>query len=185
MKPLIRALAFAAVALPALAQYAPPARDLADVNRLGAEFQRLAAPALAEVGAYSDALLLMTSVHQTLKDEPTPLIAIDKAIDKLDSYMRRHERDDPPLPRDVVRFIKIVHTWLDEVKMGPPPTDLLVLRQRLHLEVIHPMQRTVLMQAIQMQQIARNLQAIANSFDGKISSNLGAAQAAATSGTTP
>jgi hypothetical protein len=185
MKNIIRAVLIAAIALPAFAQYAPPARDLTDVARLTGEFQRLIGPALAEVSAWSEALTLMASVQQTLKDEPAPLIAVDKANDKLDAFMRKHERDDPPLPKDIVRFVKLVHTWLDDVRMGPPPTDLTELRVRVHLQVIHPMQRMVLQQATLMQQVERNLQSLAASFDTRIVGSITSAAAASPAGTTP
>jgi len=149
------------------AQYAPPARDLQDVSRLTAEYQRLTKEAVAEPLRYAEGLSVLTSAHAALRDGPVPM-ALDSALNRIEEYERRHERDDPPLPRDVQRFFKLVKTWIQDTKMGPAPADTLELRERIHHEAIHPMQRNLLAQVQQMQQVALAFQQMANGLDARI-----------------
>ena len=144
----------------------PPARDLNDVQRLTAEYQRLTRDAVAEPGRYADALLLLAAVHSSLRDGPAPA-AIDDALAKIDGYMRKHERDDPPLPKDVVRYVRLAKTWLEDAKMGPSP-ELLPLRERIHHEIMHPLQRILLVQVEQMQTTALQLQAMMNGLNARV-----------------
>jgi len=173
MRKLIWTLGSLALALSASAQYMPPARDLVDVQRLTNEYQRLTMPALQEPGRYADALILMTSVHASLREGPA-LPAIDNALEKLNQYMSRHEKDDPPLPKDVVRYVNLAKTWLEDAKMGPPP-DLLSLRERIHHEIMHPMQRHVLQQIELMQQAANSIDALSRAMQARIVLAAGAA----------
>jgi hypothetical protein len=149
------------------AQYAPPARDLQDVSRLTAEYQRLIKDAVAEPMRYAEGLGVLTSVHAALRDGPV-LIALDNALNRIEDYEHRHERDDPPIPRDVQRFFKLVKTWIQDAKMGPPPADTLELRERIHHDVIHPMQRNLLAQVQQLQQVAMSFQQMVTGLDARI-----------------
>lgn len=176
MKNAIRALAALCLTLSASAQFMPPARDLADVQRLTAEYQRLTRSALAEPGRWSEALSLITSVHVSLREGPA-LPAIDNALEKIQAYLTKHERDDPPVPKEVMRYVNLVKTWLEDAKMGPPP-NLLAIREQIHHEVMHPMQRTVLMQVEQMQTIANVFQGMANAMQARIAPAVGAAASA-------
>jgi hypothetical protein len=187
MRRLLAALALLISAATAHAQYMPPARDIADVARLTTEYMRLVIPALTDARRYAECAELIVSVHQSLYDEPTPLRAIDKAIDKIEMFMRRHERDDPPLPKDGVRFIRLVKTWLEDTKMGPPPSEatVLQLRERVHHEVIHVMQRALLRDASQMQAIASQIRALGMQFDARVTSSLGTATSATPEATRP
>jgi hypothetical protein len=161
----------------AFAQFMPPARDLNDVARLTAEYQRLTSEAFKETGRYAEGLLLVVAVHGTLRDGPANM-AIEDALQKIDGYMRQHEKDDPPVPRDVMRFIKLAKTWIEDVKMGPPVSDTLVLRERIHHEILQPMQHHMLMQADQMQQIMLQYQAMTTSVNARVIRALSAATAA-------
>jgi len=161
------------LALSASAQYMPPARDLSDVGRLTAEYQRLTAPALQEPGKYADALVLITSVHVSLREGPA-LPAIDNALEKIHQYQSKHEKDDPPLPKDVVRYVNLAKTWLEDAKMGPSP-DLLTLRERIHHEIMHPMQRYLLQQIELMQQVSNQIDALSRATQMRIAGIAGAA----------
>lgn len=176
MRELLWSLGAVALALSASAQYMPPARDLQDVQRLTTEYQRLTAPALQEPARYADALVLITSVHVSLREGPA-LPAIDNALEKINLYLSKHEKDDPPLPKDVLRYINLAKTWLEDAKMGPPP-DLLSLRERIHHEIMHPMQRHLLQQIELMQQVANGIDALSRSMQTRIVVAAGAAASA-------
>jgi hypothetical protein len=154
----------------------PPARDLNDVQRLTTEYQRLTMSALQEPAKYADALLLISSVHVSLRDGPA-LSAIDDALGKIEKYTSKHERDDPPLPKDIVRYVALCKTWLEDAKMGPPP-DLLSLRERIHHEVMHPMQRYLLQQIEQMQQVSNNIDVMSRAMQLRIAGVAGAVASA-------
>ena len=144
----------------------PPARDLNDVQRLTAEYQRLTRDAVAEPGRYAEALLLIASVHSSLREGPAPA-AIDEALSKIDQYLTKHERDDPPLSKEVMRYIRLAKTWLEDAKMGPTP-ELLPLRERIHHEIMHPMQRVLLMNVEQMSLMTLHLQNLVNNLNGRM-----------------
>jgi hypothetical protein len=177
MKRAIGGLSLLFLAASIHAQYAPPARDLQDVSRLTAEYQRLTKDAMAEPVRYAEGLGVLTSAHTALRDGPV-LQALDSALNRIEDYERRHERDDPPIPRDVQRFFKLAKTWIQDVKMGPPPADTLELRERIHHELIHPMQRNLLAQVQQMQQIALSFQSMANGLDARITACVATAASA-------
>jgi len=176
MKQTLWATAFLFFALPSSAQFMPPARDLGDVQRLTAEYQRLTTSALGEPARWAEALSLITSVHVSLRQGPE-LPAIDSALEKIRAYEAKRERDDPPLPRDIVRYVKLVKTWLEDAKMGPPP-NLYALREQIHHEVMHPMQRLLLSMVEQMQSIANSFQAMSSAMQSRIGVVVGAAASA-------
>jgi len=176
MRRLIWSLGALALALSASAQYMPPARDLNDVQRLTTEYQRLTSAALTEPGRYADALNLITGVHVSLREGPA-LPAIDNALDKINKYLEKHERDDPPLPKDVLRYINLAKTWLEDAKMGPPP-ELLELRERIHHEIMHPMQRYLLQQIETMQQVSNQIDVLSRTLQMRIVGLAGAAASA-------
>jgi hypothetical protein len=177
MKRTLLVLALLFVSASAGAQFMPPARDLPDVARLTNEYQRLIAAAIADTGRYADGLLLIVNVHSTLRDGPVNL-ALENALSVIDAYLRKHERDDPPVPHDVMRQVKLVKTWIEDTRSGPPPPDTLVLRERIHHEVLHPMQVSMLIQAKQMQDIVQMFQMMSNMLDVRITAAISAASAA-------
>jgi hypothetical protein len=180
MKRTLLVFAILFVSASAGAQFMPPARDLPDVARLTGEYQRLIAGAIAETGRYADGLLLIASVHSTLRDGPVNL-ALENALATIDAFLRRHEKDDPPLPKDVVRQVKLVKTWIEDTRNNPPMPDTLALRERIHHEVLHPMQVMMLIQAKQMQDIEQAFQAMTNMLDVRITAAISAASAASPS----
>ena len=155
----------------------PPARDLPDVARLTSEYQRLIAPAITETGRYADGLLLVVSVHSVLRDGPVN-VALENALATIDAFLRKHEKDDPPLPKDVVRQVKVVKTWIEDTRNNPPMPDTLALRERIHHEVLHPMQVMMLIQAGQMQEIVQRFQSMQNMLDVRVTAAIKAASAA-------
>ena len=177
MKRTLLVFALLFVSASAGAQFMPPARDLPDVARLTGEYQRLIAGAISDTGRYADGLLLVANVHSTLRDGPANL-ALENALATIDAYLRRHEKDDPPLPRDVTRQVKLVKTWIEDTRSGPPLSDTLALRERIHHEVMHPMQVAMLIQAKQMQEIVQAFQLMTNMLDLRITAAISAASAA-------
>jgi hypothetical protein len=177
MKRTLLVFALLFVSAPAGAQFMPPARDLPDVARLTAEYQRLTTAAFIEPSRYAEGLLLIANVHRTLRDGPANL-ALDNALSKIDDYLNKHEKDDPPLPRDVTRQLRLVKTWIEDTKIGPPLSDTFALRERIHHEVLHPMQVVMLMQASQMQEIVHSFQSMATLLDARVTAAISAASSA-------
>ena len=176
MKRTISVVAVLFFACSAFAQFMPPARDLRDVQALTAEYQRLTTPALAEPMKWAEGLSLITSVHVSLRNEPA-LPAIDNALEKIRAWETKHERDDPPPPKEVVRYVKLTKTWLEDAKSGPPPS-LYAIREQIHHEVMHPMQRYVLQMVDQMQTIANVFQGMTTQLQARIGPVVGAAASA-------
>lgn len=166
MKRTLWVVAVLCFACSAFAQFMPPARDLQDVLSLTTEYQRLTRPAFAEPGKWAEGLVLITSVHISLRNEPAPM-AIDNALEKIKQWEAKHERDDPPPPKEVVRYVKLVKTWLEDAKSGPSP-NLYTLREQIHHEVMHPMQRYVLQQVEQTQNVVNTFQAMSTQLQARI-----------------
>src|SRR5205823_13330236 len=124
-----------------------------------------------------DGLQLIAGVHSTLRDGPVSL-ALENSLRAIDEYLRRHERDDPPVPRDVMRQVKLVKVWIEDTRNNPPPSDTLVLRERIHHDVLHPMQVAMLLQAKQMQDIVQMFQLMSNMVNARITVAISAASAA-------
>lgn len=173
---MIRGLVVLAFALSASAQFMPPATDLNDVQRLTSEYQRLTQWALTEPSRYADALVVITSVHISLREGPA-LSAIDDGIAKIDQYLSKHERDEPPVSKDIIRYMKLCKTWLEDAKMAPSP-DLYTLRERVLHEIMHPMQRNLLLQVEALQRVANQMDAISRMIQVRIGAIAGAAASA-------
>jgi|GEM_PF-3448410 len=166
MKHAICGVAALFITMNASAQFMPPARDLQDVQALTAEYQRLTRQAIAEPGRWAEGLMLITSVHISLRDGPAPA-AIDNALEKIRQWESKHERDEQPPPKDIIRYVKLVKTWLEDAKSGPPP-NLYAIREQIHHEVMHPMQRYLMLQVEQMQNVSNTFQAMSTQLQARI-----------------
>ncbi|MBV9493943.1 MAG: hypothetical protein JOZ54_06835 [Acidobacteria bacterium] len=151
---------FAALLLAAptlFAQYPDQARDLRDAQRLlGNLFQQLK-PALDDAQQTADTLALIASVHKTLVEDP-PLMAVDKALERMADFIERAEKAGKPLSRENFHAIKLVQQLLSDTKLGPQPPDLLPIREKIHHENLSELQRRVVNNQGTLQSLKESLQ---------------------------
>jgi hypothetical protein len=133
------------------AQYGAPARDLRDAVRMLQEVQRLIDPAIAAAHDEAAVLNMLAKAGEQLKDAQ-PMSSFDDASKVIDEFVdKRSGRDDPGLARDMRASIDAARRILAESR---PPMNVALARERLHHEVIHPLQRQVLRNAGELEELA-------------------------------
>jgi hypothetical protein len=131
-----------------------PARDVRDAVRMLQETQRQIDPALAAVRDESAVLMMLAKAYKQLK-EAQPMSAFDEAGKIIDDYADRRASADPPLSRELRRTIEEARKILAETR---PMMNPEAARERLHHEIIHPLQRDAMRNAGELQQLVQQLQ---------------------------
>lgn len=140
-------------AAPLSAQYAP-ARDLRDAVRLLQEVQRQIEPAIAAVRDESAVLNMLAKAEKQLKDAQ-PMSSFDEARKVIDEFAGRRAGIDPPLSRDLRKTIEDARQILATMR---PMMNAAAARERLHHEIVHPLQRQVVRNGGDLQQLTQQLQ---------------------------
>lgn len=70
-----------------------------------------------------------------------PAGELSRAIDLLDDFLERRERSGKALSRENLKTLMSVHK---ELELAQPPYDILSLRERLHHEFVHNLERQAL-----------------------------------------
>lgn len=157
MKTFAAAVVLLLVAPALSAQFTDQARDLRDAQRVvGNLFQQLK-PALDDAQQTADTLALIASVHKTLVEDP-PLMAIDKALERMADFIERAEKSGKPLSRENFRAIQLVQQLIGDTKLGPQPPDLLPVREKIHHENLSELQRRVVSNQGTLQSLKESLQ---------------------------
>lgn len=156
------ALSMASVLLAAslFGQYGPPARDLDEAVRLLQEVQRQIEPAVAAARDEAAVLNVITRAQNELKGNQ-PVTAVDSALNIVDEFVERREKNDRDFSRDLRRTLASVRREIEQARV--PPHSLEETRERLHHQYVHPLQRQVMRNAQHLQQFAQFVQA----FEGR------------------
>ena len=136
------------------AQYGPPARDLRDAVRMLQETQRQIDPAIAVVRDEVAVLNSLAKAEKQLK-EAQPMSSFDDATKVIDEYLQHRRAVDPPLSRELQRTVDEARRILEATR---PMMNVPAARERLHHEIVHPLQRQVVRSAGELQQISQQLQ---------------------------
>lgn len=136
------------------AQYGPPARDLRDAARMLQDVQRLIEPAIAAVRDDTAVLNALSKAEKQLKD-PQPMSSFDDATKVIDDFARRRAGIDSPLSRDLQITVDAARRILIETRPAMNPA---AARERMHHQVVHPLQRQVIRNIEQLQQLTQQLQ---------------------------
>lgn len=137
-----------------LAQYGPPARDLRDAVRMLQETQRQIDPVIAIVRDEVAVLNSLSKAEKQLKDAQ-PMSSFDDATKVIDEFVQHRGAVDPPLSRELRRTIDDARRILEATR---PMMNVPTARERLHHEIVHPLQRQVMRSAGELQQISQQLQ---------------------------
>lgn len=138
--------------VPLVAQYGPPARDLDDAQQILKEIERQLTPAVNDARERADVLNVIARAHNRLEGA-LPATEITAAIDILDTFLERRERNNEPLSRENQRAIDSVRKELELAKN--PPFAIAALRERLHHDFVHPLERQVLANLAEMEQLEK------------------------------
>jgi hypothetical protein len=137
----------------ALGQYGPPALDLRDAVKILQDVQRLIDPAIAAVRDDTAVLAALAKAEKQLKD-PQPMSSFDDAGKVIEEFLQHRANIDPPLSKDLQRTIGEAQRILQE---GRSLMNVTIAREKLHHEVVHPLQRQVIRNADQLQQLSQQL----------------------------
>lgn len=135
-------------AAPLFGQYNPPARDIDEAVRYVSELTRQLEGALKETREQAAVFGLVARAHNRLvgKEPATELASAKKLID---DFLDQRERAGVELSRE---NLKTLATVRQELELAQPPYALPALRERLHHEFVHPLERQALrdLQRIEM-----------------------------------
>ena len=134
-------------------QYGPPARDLRDAVRMLQEVQRLIDPAVAAVRDDTAVLNALAKAEKQLKD-PQPMSSFDDAGKVIDEFLQHRGNADPPLSRELQRSIADAQRILKDAR---PLMNVTIAREKLHHDVVHLLQRQVIRNVDQLQQLSQQL----------------------------
>lgn len=151
-RPLV-VLALLLSAAAAHAQYGPPARDLRDAVRMLQEVQRLIEPAVSAVRDDTAVLNALSKAEKQLK-EPQPMTSFDDAGKTIEEFLQHRGGIDPPLSRELRGSVAEAQRILQD---GRSLMNVKIARERLHHDVVHPLQRQVIHNADQLQQLSQQL----------------------------
>lgn len=149
----VLALLLSAAAATAHAQYGPPARDLRDAVRMLQEVQRLIEPAVSAVRDDTAVLNALSKAEKQLK-EPQPMTSFDDAGKTIEEFLQHRGGIDPPLSRELRGSVAEAQRILQE---GRSLMNVKIAREKLHHDVVHPLQRQVIRNADQLQQLSQQL----------------------------
>ncbi|HEV7243334.1 MAG TPA: hypothetical protein VGQ36_29180 [Thermoanaerobaculia bacterium] len=125
---------------PLFAQYGPPAKDLDEAFFFMQEIRRQLEPALNEARDQAEVFHLVSRMHNKLIGKE-PATEVSAAIDMLDDYLDRRGRASKTLSRENEKTIASVRK---ELELQQPPYAILALRERLHHEFVHNLERQAL-----------------------------------------
>ncbi|HSP14544.1 MAG TPA: hypothetical protein VLV78_07325 [Thermoanaerobaculia bacterium] len=132
----------------------PPARDLRDAVRLLQETQRQIEPAIAAVRDEAALLNTLAKAEKQLKDAQ-PMSSFDEAGKVINEFADRRAGIDPPLSRELRKTIEDARQILAATR---PMMNAGAARERLHHEIVHPLQQKVIRSAGELQQLAQQFQ---------------------------
>jgi hypothetical protein len=128
------------VAFPLSAQYGPPAKDLEEAQFFLRELQRQIEPAINEARDQAVVFGLVARVHTRLVGKE-PATELSDGIKLIDDFLERRHRAGNELSRENEKTLASVRR---ELELAQPPYAILALRDRLHHEFVHNLERQAL-----------------------------------------
>ena len=127
-------------AAPLFGQYAPPARDLDEAIEYVRELTRQLEPAIKEARDQAHVFGLVARAANKLSGkEPATELAAAKEL--IDNFVEQRERSGNELSRENLKTLASVR---QELELAQPPYAILALRDRLHHEFVHVLERKAL-----------------------------------------
>ena len=151
-----------AAALPLAAQ---PVRDIADAPEAVRAHARDMKPVIDQVRELAPLLKMLADVQRELSDTTQPRLALDQAIHVVDDYAGDLVRRGVFLERGQRDAVDLTRRLLDDARKNAG-TDLVAVREKIHHDVIHPMQRRAVQVMHQVEVVVRSYDAIAAMLRG-------------------
>lgn len=146
------------------AQYGPPARDLRDAVRMLQEVQRLIEPAIAAVRDDTAVLAALAKAEKQMKDAQ-PMTSFDDAEKTINEFLEHRNAMPEPMSKELERTIAEAQRVLRD---GRSLMNVRMTREKLHHEVVHPLQRQVLRNVDQLQGVTQQLQFMQSQFTTRV-----------------
>src|SRR5579859_7992928 len=159
--------AFIFLAIPFLvtaAASAQPVKDVADAEEAVRAHIRDMQPALLQIREMTNVLQAFARVQRDLSDATQPGIAIDKARGELDDYVSESHRRGALLDRETRGTIEYARRELDAAHNASALVNVNDLREKIHHNVIHPLQRRTLQMTQRANAIITMYMGLANTF---------------------
>ncbi len=134
---------------PLFGQYAPPARDLDEAVKYMNELTRQLEPALKEARDQAYVFgLVARATNRLAGKEPAQEVSAAKKL--IDDFLDARERSGVELSRENAKTIASVR---QELELAQPPYAIAALRERLHHEFVHPLERKALRDLERIEQL--------------------------------
>ncbi len=147
--------------LAAGAASAQPVRDVLDAQEAARAHQRDIQPALDQIREMAALLNAFANVQRDLSDATQPNIAIDKAQADLADYAAEASRRGAFLDRESRATIESTRRLLEAARNGSAFGNFTDLRERIHHNTIHPLQRRALQMNRQVDTLVRTYEQLA------------------------
>lgn len=154
MKRAVLAVMLFLPSIAAFGQYGPPARDLRDAVKMLQDAQRLIEPAITAIRDNSAVLMALAKAEKQLKDAQ-PMTSFDDADKVIKEYLDHRENLESTLSRDLQKTIAEAQRILRENRAL---NNVALAREKLHHLIVHPLQRQVVRDVEQLQQVTQQLQ---------------------------
>jgi hypothetical protein len=127
-------------AAPLFGQYGPPARDLDEAVQFVRELSRQLEPAIKEAREQAIVFgLVARATNKLVGKEPATEVAAAKEL--IDNFIEQRDRAGTELSRENQKTLASV---MQELQLAQPPYAIPALRERLHHEFVHPLERKAL-----------------------------------------
>jgi hypothetical protein len=158
--------------LSAIGVQAQPVRDILDAQEAVRAHARDMQPALDQVKELAQVLNMFANVQRTLTDEPQAYMAFDKVIRDIDEYTVPAARRNAPLDRETRAAIESTRRLIEGARNGAPYGSLADLREKIHHNTIHALQRRALQMNRQVEAIVRVYEGMATQFRTATAGNI-------------
>lgn len=139
-------------------------RDLVDAQEAVRAHARDIQPAIEQVREMGALLNAFANVQRDLSDAAQPTIAIDKARSDLSDYAAEASRRGALVDRENRATVESTRRLLEAARNGSAFGDLTELREKIHHNAIHPLQRRALQMNRQIDTLVRGYEQLANAL---------------------
>lgn len=152
--------------------WAQPVKDATDAQEAARQHVRDMTPFVEQVVEMSKLLEAFGNVQRALSDPSQPGIAFDNAHQALENYVNDAARRNAMLDRDLRSKIEYADREITAARNGAAFSRVEDLREKLHHNVIHPLQRRAIF-------LSRDIYSVLQNYEG-LSAQLRRSQAAVT-----
>lgn len=155
---------FGFLLLSASAASAQPVRDINDAQEAVRAHIRDMQPLVEQMREVPFLLKMFADVQRDLAEESQPFMALDRSLRDLDDYESGATRRQAVLDKEARSYVQRTRTLLESARNGAPYGTLTDLREKIHHNAIHPIERRIIATNRQIDIIIRGYESIAMQF---------------------